>query len=208
MIIDKAKIKAVIFDWGGVCCKEGEPFASLALQRVLNMNPEQIADKARDIYNGYYVGKYNRDSFWQAIIKHFNLKETAEINPLALSQAYLDSYKIYPEALEVARKFKENGLLVGLLSNLTPEMRDYVRPLHHTAEFFNPEIYSCDEDIKCMKPDIKPYMIILKRMKVRPQQCLFIDNSKKNLVPAEQLGMQTVFFENTGQFLQDISYFL
>ena len=64
-------IKAIIFDWGGVFCKEGEPFASRALQLKLSLDPNQIAQEVKDIYAGYYVGRYGRDTFWHAIMRHW-----------------------------------------------------------------------------------------------------------------------------------------
>lgn len=208
MVIDKNKIKAVIFDWGGVCCREAEPFASSALQKTLGLDPNQIAAQVPDIYFDYYRGKYNRETFWRAIMNHFGLSESDEIHPTALSQAYLDSYEMYPEVLETAKKLKQKGYLVALLSNLTPEMREHVRPLHRTAEYFQPEMYSCDANVAEIKPNEAPYLLLLEQIKMTPDNCLFIDNTKKNLAPAEKMGMQTIFFKTPQQFLEDIKILL
>jgi len=203
MIHDVTKIKAVIFDWGGVCCREGEPFASLDLQYTLQMNPDQLAEKAREIYDGYYIGKYNRDSFWHTVMSHFGLIENEKINPLALSDAYLASYEVYPEVFATISKLKSK-YKTGLLSNLTPEMRDHIRPKHETAKYFDAEVYSCDDDVKSMKPMALPYQIILEKMKVAARDALFIDNSLKNIEAAENLGFQTIFFKDIPQFMEEI----
>jgi putative hydrolase of the HAD superfamily len=205
MSIDKNKIKAVIFDWGGVCCKEGEPFASLELQKVLGKNPDEIAGEVKDIYSGYYVGKYNRDTFWNAIIKHFNLDRTDAINPEALSDAYLNSYKIYQEVLDIALKL-QNKYKVALLSNLTPEMRDNIKKRHETSRYFPIEIYSCDTSVNSTKPCVKPYQIAVDRLQVSPTECLFIDNSQKNLDAASGMGMNTMLFESLEKFLSEINF--
>lgn len=203
-MFNKEKIKAVIFDWGGVCCREGEPFASRSLQKILSMNPEQIAEKVRDIYNSYYKGEYDRDSFWQAVIHYFNLEETFEINPRTLSSAYLNSYSIYQDVLNVALKL-QNKYQVGLLSNLTPEMRNHVRSKHYLKKYFNPEVYSCDPDVKSMKPDLEPYRIIAEKMNINTENCLFIDNSLKNIKAAEEIGMQVLLFSDRPKFFRDIA---
>jgi len=207
MIRDQEKIKAVIFDWGGVCCKEGEPFASLDLQYTLAMTPEQIATAAKALYDGYYIGAYDRKSFWRAIIAHFGLKENATINPDALSKAYLDSYEIYPDVFATLRKLKKKYLL-GLLSNLTPEMRDEVHPRHALDTYFDAMVYSCDDNVRSMKPAAKPYEIILGRLHVKPKECLFIDNSPANISAAQSLCFQTMLFISVSRFLEDIAFLL
>lgn len=198
-------IKAIIFDWGGVCCSEGEPFASKALQKKISLSPEQIAEKVRNIYNGYYIGKYTSDSFWREIISFFDLKESPEINTRALSDAYLDSYFIYPDIMDIILNLRKKYKL-GLLSNLTPEMRDKIKEKHDLEKYFDTEVFSCDTDVAAMKPDQKPYKIISKRLGVPIEQCLFIDNSLKNIEAAKALGMKAILFLNKEEFLKDIAF--
>lgn len=203
MIVDKNKIKAVIFDWGGVCCQEGEPFASKALQKVLAMNPDQIADQSRDLYNSHYTGEFIGDAFWQTVIKHFGLKETSEINPAALREAYLNSYLIYQDVLDLALRL-QSKYRIALLSNLAPEMRDHIRITHQTEKYFKPEVYSCDPDVKSMKPGPKPYQVILEKLNLPGENCLFIDNSEKNVETAQHLNIQTILFQSPQQLLDDL----
>lgn len=203
MIVDKNKIKAVIFDWGGVCCAEGEPFASLDLQYTLNMTPDEIADKARQIYNNYYTGTYDKQAFWGEIIKHFGLVHAEKINPDSLSAAYLQSYSVYPEVLSAAKKLGDR-YRVALLSNLTPEMRDHIVHTHGLENIFSVMVFSCDPDLRDMKPNARPYMMVSEKIQVPPQECLFIDNSVKNTEAAEALGMQTILFSSVEQLLSDI----
>ena len=206
-MFDKEKITTIIFDWSGVCCKEGEPFASLDLQEKLSMNPEQIADEVREIYYGYYKGNYNRDTFWRAILDHFGLPEDKRLNPETLSHAYLSSYAPYPEVLEFIEKLKKK-YQIGLLSNLTPEMRDHIQTRHVMKQYFDVEVYSCDPDVADIKPNAHVYEIILKKMKTQASATLFVDDSLKNGVAAEALGFQTIHFKNVAEFLYDIAILL
>jgi len=202
MKIDPTKIKAVIFDWGGVCCSEGEPFASFDLQQTLAMGPGEIAAKAQEIYAGYYAGHYNKDLFWNKIMGHFGLSVSEKINPDALSSAYLHSYSIYPEVLDLANKLKSK-YKVGLLSNLTPEMRDHIVSKHALDKVFTELVFSCDPDIAALKPNPKPYSVLCQKMGAQPTECVFIDNAPKNIAAAEILGMQTILFKDVEQFLKD-----
>ncbi|MEK7623750.1 MAG: HAD family phosphatase [Patescibacteria group bacterium] len=199
-------IKAVIFDWGGVCCSEGEPFASVALQKALGLTPDEIAQKVLNVYLEFYRGKYTTEDFWHRIMAHFALTETEEINPAALSQAYLNSYTLYPDMLDYARGLQKK-YRVGLLSNLTPVMRDHIRRTHPVSEVFPVEVYSCDAEVAEVKPDPKPYQIVLNRLGVPPTEAFFIDNSKNNIVAAEALGIKSLLFQNREQFFRDMKDF-
>ena len=202
-MIKKGDIKAIIFDWGGVCCKEGEPFASTALQKKLRLNPDQIAAEIKTIYFDYYRGKYNRDSFWRAVMNYFKLSEDNEINPVALSNAYLHSYEVYPAVLELARELQKK-YQVALLSNLTPEMRNHIRQEHNTAKFFPLEVYSCDTDVAEVKPEPRPYQVVLQKLGCQPSECFFIDNSVKNVAGAEAAGIPSYLFTDQQKFLSDV----
>lgn len=196
-------IKAIIFDWGGVCCKEGEPFASHALQQKLSLDPSQIAQEVKDIYAGYYVGRYDRDTFWRAIMRHFSLQENAEINPTALSDAYLNSYVVYQDVLDLISNLHKN-YTIGLLSNLTPEMKAKIVAVHGLAHYFDAMVFSCDPDVVSMKPDLRPYEVMLQKINMEAEQCLFIDNTQKNLDAASTLGMKVLLFSDKDTFLTSI----
>lgn len=204
MVYDPSRVTTIVFDWGGVFCNAAEPFASTALQSILGMNPDQITAQITDLYEDHYRGKYITEEFWRKVMQYFNLQESDEINPQALSQAYLDSYQLYPEMLKTAKKLKEK-YTVGLLSNLSPVMRDHIRKMYNTQEVFNPEIYSCNLDVGAIKPELEIYQIFLNKAGKRAEECLFIDDSQKNIDAAAILGFQTLLFSNREQFARDIT---
>ena len=46
------------------------------------------------------------------------------------------------------------------------------------------------------KPSIEPYKKIIEKYKIEPQYCIFIEDIARNLKPAHELGMKTVWIEN------------
>jgi len=46
------------------------------------------------------------------------------------------------------------------------------------------------------KPSIEPYKKIIEKYKIEPQYCIFIVDIARNLKPAHELGMKTVWIEN------------
>jgi HAD superfamily hydrolase (TIGR01509 family) len=149
-------------------------------------------------------GRYDWDTFWNNVLARFDLSPDRQLNPRTLSAAYLKSYQLYPEVLKTARQLQKK-YRVGLLSNLTPEMRDHIKKIHHTSRYFPTEIYSCDPDVQMFKPATKIFRLAARKMQALPSACLFIDDSKKNVAAAKKLGMQTILFKTPEQFLKSIS---
>ncbi|MEK6647286.1 MAG: HAD family hydrolase [Candidatus Firestonebacteria bacterium] len=207
-IKNKNKIKAVIFDWGGVCCSEGEPFASKAFQNKVGKHPNDICKDVMGLYLDFYRGKYTPDEFYRKILRYYNFEETALLNPETMTRAYIDSTEIWHDVLEMAKKL-QNKYKVSLLSDLTPVMRDYIHKVADIVYYFPIEMYSCDEGVGMVKGDGPAiFKLMLERMGVAAPDALFIDNSKNKIKIADGIGLQTMLFENRNQFFRDIKQFL
>ena len=57
---------------------------------------------------------------------------------------------------------------------------------------FDPIVTSYGEGVA--KPDPEIYQRLLQKLDVPAEQCLFIDDIERNLLPAQQLGMKTILF--------------
>ena len=53
--------------------------------------------------------------------------------------------------------------------------------------------------MKCRKPEKKIYELTLEKIKRCSAECVFIDNSVKNLEVASKLGMQTILFNRDNE---------
>lgn len=80
-----------------------------------------------------------------------------------------------------------------LLSNDVSEWSAYITEYHGLDKYFTHKIVS--GDVKCRKPDKKIYELALTRIGKMPEECLFIDNTAKNLLVAQELGIVTVMFD-------------
>lgn len=80
-----------------------------------------------------------------------------------------------------------------LLSNDVSEWSAYITEYHGLDKYFTHKIVS--GDVKCRKPDRKIYEIALERIGKKPEECLFVDNTAKNLLVAQELGIVPVMFD-------------
>jgi HAD superfamily hydrolase (TIGR01509 family) len=58
------------------------------------------------------------------------------------------------------------------------------------------------------KPDLEIYEQVLGKLKVKPEEILFIDDQLENIEPAQKLGMHTVLAKEPGQIIADVEAIL
>ena len=110
---------------------------------------------------------------------------------------YLENYLTLDEGfLPFAEEFASRYDFV-LLSNDVSEWSAYLTKHHGLDRFFRHKIVS--GDVKCRKPDRRIYEIALAETGKKPEECLFVDNSVKNLLTAAELGIEPVLFNRDGE---------
>ena len=53
--------------------------------------------------------------------------------------------------------------------------------------------------MKCIKPEVEIYKLLLDRYHFVPQECVFIDDRPENIEAAEKLGITGIQFQNQQQ---------
>ena len=88
------------------------------------------------------------------------------------------------EALDI---LKSNGLLLGVITNCRPPIPSAFRE-SLLAQYIDSPVFSCEERIR--KPEPRIYQIVCERLKVKPQECLYVgDGSGEELTGAVAVGM-------------------
>lgn len=193
-----SKIKCILVDWGGVCCTNGEPFANKEFQKALNKTPEEIANDVREVYDGFYVGKFSTTDFWKNVLRKYGLTSFSAED---LSKSYLESYKINEEMLALISQLKKSFRVV-LCSNLTPVMTEHIRKAHKTDELFDKSFFSCYMSV--MKPDKRYFEQVLQAEGLKTEECMFIDDSSKNIIAARELGIDAICYSEMSQLILEL----
>ena len=110
---------------------------------------------------------------------------------------YIENYLTLDKGfVPFAEKYYKRYELV-LLSNDVSQWSTYITQYHQLNKFFSDKIVS--GDVRCRKPEKRIYEMTLERIGKTPEECLFIDNSVKNLEVAAELGIHTVLFNRDGE---------
>lgn len=94
---------------------------------------------------------------------------------------------------DLVKELKSKGYKLYVLSNMTRHFikRDYKFPI---LTLFDGIVYSAP--IKTVKPRPEIYEYLFNKYSLNPENCLFIDDRKENLVAATRFNMKTFLFDN------------
>jgi HAD superfamily hydrolase (TIGR01509 family) len=125
----------------------------------------------------------------------------------AYDQRYEESISgpIWP-TVEVLRLLKDAGYPLYALSNWPSDKFDLVRPKYEFFSWFDDIVIS--GKVRIAKPDPRIFELLLERIGRPAGECLFIDDSPRNIAVAERLGFQTIRYDSTGQLKTDLAKYL
>jgi len=97
----------------------------------------------------------------------------------------------YPNVLPVLNKLKKKYKLV-ILSD-APRIQAWIRLVAMNMQDKFDLVVTFD-DTKIKKPNRKPFLFALKKLKLKPKECIMIgDSLLRDIAPAKKLGFVTVF---------------
>ena len=200
MVEDK-KIKAIIWDMGGVILKTYFPEHRVQLADRFGMTRERLEEIVfeSDTSKMAEVGMITRKEHQQNIKELLNLKDT-EIEDFF--NEFWAGDRIDEEIIEFIKSIRTK-YLVGLLSNAWPNTRMNVSNEHYDFfDIFDATIFSAE--VGFAKPDPKMYNLILSKLGVSAEEALFIDDFKENIEGAKNVGLNTIHFNNTETVLNQL----
>lgn len=197
-------IKAVMFDYYGVMC----PRIALLIARGTAKQFGVTNEKSMEVVD-YLLGMMDENKlafykYWKALKLKFqneNVKLSDHRKIWEDSMSYLD---LRPKMVDLVKKIKKGGYKVPLLSNVLRKMALYNRTKGR-YRLFRPLFLSYR--IGTRKPFPKIFKHALKKLRVKPEECLFIDDQISYLEGAKPLGIKTILFKNHSQLVRDLKRF-
>jgi epoxide hydrolase-like predicted phosphatase len=204
-----SKIKAIIFDVGGVL--QVYKFSLLTMKkhthlsihdfmaRKLGINLDQWFDAIDTAYADSITGKIPKERELNIISK--NLKITPEHLEHLWIRAYKKYFKRNNRLFQVAEDLKKQGYKIMILSDQHHISKEALVPKEDYRLFDNVFVSS---DLGMRKPNPKFYKFALKKTHLKPHETIFIDNQIWNIKPAKKLGIKTILFKNNRQVIKDL----
>ena len=101
------------------------------------------------------------------------------------------------------RELKAKGLKLFLISNADQALAaEHPQEFPARDELFDKCYYSWQTGF--MKDDPRAFEPILKENNLKPDECVYFDDSKKNIEVAQSLGIESYLFEGPAQVLSKL----
>lgn len=195
----KAKIKAVVFDFGGVIAKSDHNEIANFIAKTLHISPNEALESLAELKKKSSEIE-NEQDFWLAYANSKGIK--LPDNWLEkLNETRFQSLKVMPGMIDLVKDLQKQGYQTALLSNVRKSQAQIKRQLGY-YELFHPTIFSYE--IGVSKPDPKAYYILLDQLKMPPEVVLFIDNKLPNVEVAKSIGMDAIQYVNTDQLIKEL----
>jgi len=209
----KEGVKAIIFDVGGVLALgrdkffKSRPTQGLGVHtfvaKKLKISLDHYFDSIDTAYAKSIDGKISRKQVLKTISKNLETSERKIIKLYA--KAYKKNFKQNKKLLRFAADLKKRGYGIAILSDQWPLSYDALMPKKLYSIFGKKVVSHID---KIRKPNLGAYKLILKKLKLKPNQTVFIDNREWNIKPAKKLGMKTILFKTNKQLFEQLAKIL
>ncbi|MFX1410482.1 MAG: HAD family hydrolase [Promethearchaeota archaeon] len=198
------KIKAIIFDLGGVVV---ELDFSRFFKDVIEISPLNTPNSSlllefwrqSDIY---HQGKISNNEFYSQACE---LLQTCALN----QEQFFDSfnsviYQIKEDLLTLIKKIKDqNNIRILCLSNVNASHWQHLLEKNkEIVEYFDELILSFE--VHMTKPDPRLFELAIQKASCKPEEIVFIDDGLNNIRSARELGIKGIKFTNLENLVNEL----
>ena len=187
-------IKAVIFNMTGVICDPTLFLHQARVDYLKKLGVDYTLEEARK-----KLGLSMKDQL-KIINKKYKLnleykefsKETAKIE----NESMKGKLKANPGVKELIKELKDNKIKIAIASQNIKSNIDFYLEEIELRDF---DAITTVEELTKFKPDPQIFEITCKKLRVKPEECVMIDDSVFGFEPAKKLGIKTIGFASKFQ---------
>lgn len=199
------KIKAIIWDMGGVLLRTEDKHPRLKLADRLGISYEMLDQMvfASESAHSAERGEIEDSTHWEYVAKNLHIPAD-EI--LTFQDTFWSGDKIDQTLVSYIQRLKTT-YSVGLFSNAWKDSRQVIsQRFPGFIDLFDVSVFSAEVGLR--KPDARFFNWMLEKMNVKAIQAIFIDDFIANITGAQALGLRTVHFKNATQAQEEVELIL
>ena len=189
------RIRAVLFDFGGVIAEEGFRDGLRALAGQQGLDPDAVSREGRLAVHdsGYVTGSGSESDFWALLRRRTGLAGT----DAELTRAILDRFIVRPWMIDLARRLRAAGLSVAILSDQT-DWLERLDARYRFGDAFDRVFNSYRLGRSKREPGL--FDTAVADLGLAPQQALFVDDDSGNVERARRRGLHAIRYDSRESF--------
>ncbi len=185
--MNETAIKGIVFDFGGVLSDPTKRIEVMSdYEKILGLPEGRLQEMlfSGPAWEAASTGKITVEEFWHRTGEQFEPYLPPEFAELKEDPFAMES--LVPEMVGLVKRLA-GKYRVGLCSNALPSLEARLRETPDLLNSFSIVVISALVGLR--KPDPRIYDLVSKRMGLRPEEILFIDDKERNTKAAEEAGM-------------------
>ena len=201
-------IKLIVFDlWQTLAYRDAESTTSEMLKKTGVKIPK---DKFVKIFEKSIQTKKWRSKFraYKNLCGNMGLEITnSNINLLRNIRDKAEAKtKLYVHSIPMLKQLRNQRYKIGLISNSSVFAIEQVKRKTNLLNYVDYPLFSFDVGV--IKPNFKLFGEMLKKSKCKPKETMMIgDKLKDDIIPAKNIGINTILFKNYTQLKKKLSSF-
>lgn len=197
-------IKAIIFDYGNVICKFTNDIFIERISKVSGKSKEEVIQiyyKDSDLNKRFESGLISNQEFFEELSKLFEI----DISYEELKKIYSEDKFTLNEGIDELIEELKKKYKIGLLSNTSDWDFDYLLKVTPMVKGF--DAITTSFEVKAMKPKAEIFLNALKKLNLKPEECIYTDDIMDYVEAAKKVGINAVQFTNIEKFKLDLKEF-
>ena len=195
--MNKKPVKALIFDYGEVICPQDRDKIKEMRSRLM-LGEKDFSEIYFRYRLEYDLNNLSPEEYWEKVLHDCNLslpgREMEELIKIDIK-----SWLSFDESmLSFIKEIKDKVSKIAILSNMPLPILEKMEESFHWLSLFDTIIFSCR--VKSIKPEPEIYRMCLSSLALKAEDCLFIDDSEKNIAGAQKVGLNTILYTSFDNF--------
>jgi len=163
------------------------------------------ADGVNPLYR-LETGEMSEQEFLATLERHLAEQLGREVTLHGFGERYHAALDANDELFGYFRALHARSIRLALCTNNVREWEPYWRAKLPIDEIFDVVVDSAFAGVR--KPDPAIYVIVLERLSLPAEACVFVDDLERNVVAARELGFHAVHFRGTEPCIAEIERML
>lgn len=192
-------IRAIIFDWFGVCAERWLDVCWRSLKDEITSRGGDFEDFRKAFvgnFDPFLAGHETGEEFLDTVLGKFGI-DGEGYHFLLGSHGNLN--RDVPDTILTLRKRYKTAIITDISVSLLKAIEELIGSFD---KYFDVSVHSCHEG--SVKIEGRLFHIALEKLGVQARECIFIDDRARNIEKAREIGFKTILFENAEQMKKDL----